>query len=138
MMLDDQTICYDAGIFARYLNPGHPILVDDVYVTVIAVIRSDDQQCVIVQTLGDDDQRTRVSVLDYDVTVDAGMVIQYGIKRPGKCHIMPVHLKHGVRARRMAERSIARWGGELMFRYAIPDDTDLHGGLPVSEFEPVT
>lgn len=128
-------IDYNTAIAAQNLRPGNPIFYHGTYATIFAIIRDDDRQRAVVHTQ-DDDNRTRVYDIPFDTMVDVGAVTQYGIDRPGRRHIMPVHLNHGPRARALALNSIAQYGGRLMVRLAIPDNVSLTGGLGVDDFQP--
>ncbi|WP_433357648.1 hypothetical protein ACQP25_44670 (plasmid) [Microtetraspora malaysiensis] len=127
-------IDYNTSVDAKDLRNGMPISYDDVYSTITAHIRDDDGQRIIVQAKGDDDARTRVHIIDYGTFVDVGAVTQYGVQRPGSAHVTPVHLSHGAKARAMARNVIARYGGRLMIRQAVSDDTHLSGGMGVTDW----
>lgn len=128
-------IDYNTAIAAQDLRPGNPICYDDTYATITAIIRDDDKQRVILQAQ-DDDNRPRVYDIPFDTMVDAGTVTQYGIDRPDRRYITPVHLNHGTRARGLALNSIAQYGGQLMIRSAVPDNASLSGGLGVDDWQP--
>jgi hypothetical protein len=129
-------IDYNTAIPSQNLRLGNPIFYDDAYATITAIIRDNDRRRVTVQARDDDDNRTRVYDIPFDTMVDVGTVVQYGIDRPGRSHIMPVHLNHGARSRGLAMNSIAQYGGRLMARNAIPDATSLTGGTGVDDFRP--
>lgn len=61
---------------------------------------------------------------------------QYGIKRDGQKHVMPIHLKHGDAGRDMALASIASRGGQLMVRTGTPDEKRESGVVGVTEWKP--
>lgn len=129
------TYWYDAEIAARHLAVGNPIFHDQVYVMVINVICDDDREQVTIETLGDDDGRRRIFHLGYAQPVTAGVAIQYGVDRPDRDAVQPIHLRHGARAPGLAASVIARYGGRLMTRHVIPGP-ELTGGYPVSDFQP--
>jgi sugar/nucleoside kinase (ribokinase family) len=133
-MLAFDVIDYSTTVNAQHLRLGNPIHHDGVYATVAALILDDDQRRTIVQTR-DDDGRLRVHDLDWDVPVDVGTVTQYGIDRPGRVHVMPVHLKHGDLALRKARAYAAQRGGHVVVRQAIPDDMSLSGGAGVDDWQ---
>lgn len=130
------TIWYDAEIIAQHLRVGHPIRHDDIYATVKVIIRDEARRRVIVEARGDDDGRTYVFEFPYDTGVEAGVITQYGIERPERGDIMPVHPGHGARAHELALRYIRTHGGRLMTRHVIPDAATDLGVMPMDEFAP--
>lgn len=135
-MLASNVIDYSTTVNAQHLRMGNPIHHDGVYATVAALIQDDDQRRTIAQTR-DDDGRLRVHDLDWDVPVDVGTVTQYGIDRPDRAHVMPVHLQHGALALRKARAYAAKYGGHVVTRQAIPDDMSLSGGAGVGDWQPL-
>jgi hypothetical protein len=129
-------IDYNTAIKAQALRVGNPIYFDDTYTTITATITDLDRGQVVVQAK-DDDKRTHVYYIGLDDLVDVGTVIQYGIDRDDRPHIMPVHTNHGGKALARARSSIAQYGGRLMTRSAVPDTTSLTGGVGVDDWTPV-
>ncbi|WP_395110225.1 hypothetical protein [Actinomadura sp. SCN-SB] len=127
-------IWYDAEIIAQYVRIGNPIYRDDIYATVIQIIRDEARRRVIIQARGDDDGRDHVFEIPYDTGVEAGVITQYGIERPERGDIMPVHPSHGPRAHELALRYIRTRGGRLMTRHVIPDTATDLGVMPLDEF----
>ncbi|TDD60131.1 hypothetical protein E1293_45925 [Actinomadura darangshiensis] len=133
----DGEIWYDVELPAESLTAGMRFYYDeDVYVTVTALIFDEERHRVIAETRGDHDGRKRVYKFPCETEVYAGVITQYGIARSDQRDVMPVHTKHGARARGMALDYIARRGGRLMKRPVIPGANGLTGTLPVGEFEP--
>jgi hypothetical protein len=129
-------IDYSTTVNAQHLRLGNPIHHDGVYTTVAALIKDDDRQRMVVQTR-DDDGRLRVHDIDFGAPVDVGTVTQYGIDRPDRAHVLPVHIKHGAQAFRKARAYVALRGGHVVVRQAIPDDVSLSGGVGVDDWQPL-
>lgn len=132
-MKTHDTISYDTAVSVQRLKVGNPIFHGDVYAMVTALITDPDGGRVVVQATADDDGRVRVTDIAYDTPVHVGTVIQYGIDRPGQRHIMPIYLGHGAAGLSVARAEIAKRGGRLMVRTAIPD---AKFGQPVDDFRP--